>query len=413
MHLPPRWSSDGRTVYYPVYGGLWTLAVDGSTQRKYDAGGIDRQMLYWLQPPDGNHPVMADNQTIHVSVLDTESKNHGIARLDLESGRLTLVHERSCAFSDTSMHMETIGDGSAAFLALETAENPPEIWKFSRSSGEFRRFYVPNDDLDQVDMGKARLIEWEDGNGKPGKAALMLPPEYKDGETVPVVVLVYAGDDYSDYIHYFGFGGTYIDNAQLLTGRGYAVLCPDIPLIDDDYPMRQIPGRVVPAVNKLINMGIADPQRIGVYGFSYGAYSVLSLLVQTDIFRAGVSDAPIANLTSSYAQGDWYWFENYQGRMGGTPWEQRDAYIENSPFFFLDRVSAPLLLLSGTEDRNATLQAEEVFSALRRLGSKVEWRSYQGKGHDTEGMTPAMIVDYCNAVLDWFDQHLTAVSTIR
>ncbi len=74
------------------------------------------------------------------------------------------------------------------------------------------------------------------------------------------------------------------------------------------------------------------------------------------------------------------WTETGQSRMGGTLWEKRDTYVENSPIFYLDRVTTPLLLVCGSEDNVPRSQAEEVFVGLRRLGKRVELRRYEGRG---------------------------------
>ena len=225
--------------------------------------------------------------------------------------------------------MEMARDGSACYLVVEAADQSQEVWAFERDGGQ-RRVYALNPELSRVSMGRPQLLDFTAADGHRAKAALMLPPGYMGSERVPAIVVVYAGCDYSEDAGYFGFGPTHdVENAQFLAHRGYAVLYPDIPLEDRD-PMAQIPGYVAPAVERLIEMGVADPDRIGVYGHSYGGYTVLSLLVQTEIFSAAISHAPIGNLTSFYGAGNWYWFENYQGRLGRPPWEDADAYIRNS-----------------------------------------------------------------------------------
>ena len=194
------------------------------------------------------------------------------------------------------------------------------------------------------------------------------------------------------------------------------MLRPDLPLGDRD-PLRPLPGLVLPAVLRLIELGIADPDRIGLMGFSNGGYLTLALLTQTTLFRAAVAVAGIVNLTSFYGildehGGSWGVAycegEGAPGRMGGSLWENRDAYIENSPLFYLDRVQTPVLLAAGTGDfRDAdAAQAQEAFSALRRLGQQVELRLYHGEIHATPYWSRPNLQDLCDHVLDWFETHL-------
>ena len=108
---------------------------------------------------------------------------------------------------------------------------------------------------------------------------------------------------------------------------------------------------VIPGVDRVVELGIADPDRLGVMGHSYGGYSTLSLIVQTTRFKAAVDSAGPADLISVYGQMDKTgssgaigWSETGQGGMVGTPWQFRDRYIENSPIFYLDRWNTPYSL---------------------------------------------------------------------
>jgi dipeptidyl aminopeptidase/acylaminoacyl peptidase len=158
-------------------------------------------------------------------------------------------------------------------------------------------------------------------------------------------------------------------------------------------------------------MGIADPTRIGVMGQSYGGYGVLSLIVQSTRFKAAISMSGLSDLTSDYAYlsrdgGDWTgWAESEQGRMGGTPWQYRDRYIRNSPFFYLDRVRTPVLLEYGEEDETVPpLQSREAFVALRRLGKTATLVGYPGESHQLD--KPADQIDFFNRMTSWFDTYL-------
>ncbi len=95
--------------------------------------------------------------------------------------------------------------------------------------------------------------------------------------------------------------------------------------------------------------------------------------------------------------------------MDGTPWQLRDKYIENSPYFYLDEVTSPLLIVHGAEDTTiSSFLADELFVALRRLGKHVEYAKYMGEGHSAIYWKYANQVDYCNRMLSWFDRYLGA-----
>jgi len=99
--------------------------------------------------------------------------------------------------------------------------------------------------------------------------------------------------------------------------------------------------------------------------------------------------------------------EQGQELMGGTPWQFRERYIENSPIFYLDRVDTPLLLVHGAEDNAvASFLADEVFVGLRRLGKDVVYAKYEKESHSPQIWSYANQLDFCERVIAWFDAHL-------
>jgi dipeptidyl aminopeptidase/acylaminoacyl peptidase len=170
----------------------------------------------------------------------------------------------------------------------------------------------------------------------------------------------------------------------------------------------------MPGVDKAIALGIADPERLGITGHSYGGYSTLSMIVQTTRFKAAVASAGPGNLVSLYgtlrddgSSGMIGWSETGQGRMGGTPWEQRERYLANSPVLYLDRVQTPLLIVQGGLDQAVpAAQADEIFVGLRRLGKPVAYARYEGEEHWQGTWGRANVVDYWTRVLGWFDRYV-------
>jgi dipeptidyl aminopeptidase/acylaminoacyl peptidase len=178
---------------------------------------------------------------------------------------------------------------------------------------------------------------------------------------------------------------------------------------------------VLPGVNKVIELGIADPERLGVMGHSYGGYSTLCLITQTNRFRAAVEADGEADLLAGYGgmddRGTSYGIaleEEGQGAMGGTPWQFRDRYIENSPVFHLDRVETPLLIVHGGEDTAIRpFLGDEVFVDLRRLGKQVEYAKYLDEEHSPLAWSYGNQLDFCQRMIEWFNDHLMVVDRQR
>ncbi|MGO9119384.1 MAG: alpha/beta hydrolase family protein, partial [Desulfomonilaceae bacterium] len=234
---------------------------------------------------------------------------------------------------------------------------------------------------------------------------------YQEGKRCPLLVFVYGGALESDQLNQFGFNGLGEPyNMQLFATRGYAVLLPDAPQ-HLGTPMLDLAKTVLPGVDKVVDMGIADPERMGIMGHSYGGYSVLGLMVQTKRFKAAMMGDGSGDLISSYGQlnadGSSYATSREQGQelMGGTPWEYRDRYIENSPVFYLNRVETPLLIVQGSADTTVhAYLSDEVFVGLRRLGKRVTYVKYVGEDHYPYAWKRENQIDFCNRLINWFDR---------
>jgi dipeptidyl aminopeptidase/acylaminoacyl peptidase len=291
-----------------------------------------------------------------------------------------------------------------------------EVWVTDPGFEQPRQLTHLNPQLEKYEMGASRLIEWQSLDGETLEGALLLPAGYLPGKRYPLIVNVYGGAFHSNRLRHFGLGYGGIDNMQLFATRGYAVLLPDAPQ-HLGTPMLDLAKTVLPGVNKVIEMGIADPDRLGVMGHSYGGYSTLSLIVQTTRFKAAVVADGTGDLVAGYGEmdkdGSTYFvpiLETGQGLMGGAPWQYRERYIDNSPIFYLDRIETPLLIVHGAEDKAvASFLGDEIFVGLRRLGKETEYAKYEGEDHSPLYWSYANQLDYCTRLIKWFDKYLKEV----
>ena len=145
---------------------------------------------------------------------------------------------------------------------------------------------------------------------------------------------------------------------------------------------------VTAAANRLIELGVADPDRLGVQGTSYGGYATVLLITQTDRFKAAVNVSGKVDMISFYTDSprlgvrNTHAPEKSQDRLGGTLWEYPERYLDQSAILHADRIKTPLLTISGDQDPNVPAsQSREIFYALRRLGKEVEWVRYANGAH--------------------------------
>lgn len=304
-----------------------------------------------------------------------------------------------------------------------------KVYQLPTDSGVPRLLLSLNAHLEYVARASRILITYTARDGSEQRGVVLLPPGYSTGERYPLITWVYPGDLYTDTLD-----GTWLRplddpfivflNPEILAGRGYAVLFPSMPLVPPGTtgdPYRHMLDGVDPAIDTLIARGIADSTRLGIMGQSYGGYAVNCIVSQSHRFRAAISSAGVADLTSFALQ--FYpptrysdlpavelpWAEAGQGRMGSVPWRDPMRYIRNSPISYVDSVHAPILIVAG--DNDFIDQAEEWFTALDRAGKRARLVRYWGEGHIL--LSPANIKHFWRETLRWFGTHLrsSAVST--
>lgn len=394
----PMWSVDGTKVYCVGAGSVWEAAADGTSARRV----VKRDELhvrYCLQSQESHTLWGTDRSCLLLVAKNNETHHDAIVRADLVTGATEVLLEM--VEVDIGSHWVTDVDlvRSKCFFQSAGPHTLDEIWQVGVDGRDPCWLWAYNETMADVEFADSQTIEYQDANGDPQKSVLFLPAGYTEGDRAPLVVDVYGGIKPSD-------GGRMFNvYAQLLASRGYAVLYPDMPLRGPN-PMSQFPGLTIPAVNRTVELGYVDPDRVAVQGQSYGAYTVLGLITQTDIFKAALAQAPcMANMTSNYALAVGL-CESGQGGMGGTPWEKRNTYIENSPFFYLDRVKTPLLMVCGSEDKVACSQGKEVYVGLRRLGKRVELREYKGQGHWHGNWSARHVQDVYRRIFEWYDTYL-------
>jgi len=262
-------------------------------------------------------------------------------------------------------------------------------------------------------------------DGEPLKSWLYLPTPHT-GRTPPLLIMAYPGASYPGP-PLNGKPGAIIpvgDNPRLAASHGYAVLIPSLPT-----PRGQVdPGKGWDAelstiIDAAAKTGMVDAARTGYWGHSFGGYVGLMLATETDRFKAIIAAAPMSDLISMRGQGaPGAWLTPYeeeatqalagwsergdQGHLMGTPWTERQRFIDNSPVFFADRIRTPILLVHGDQDVVSLSQSREMFSDLTRLGKDALFITFYGEGHNI--VSPPNVRAYLNAAFAFLDTYLGA-----
>ena len=419
-YRPPLWDRSGRFLYFlSSAGALWKISVpDGHASEI--ARIPDRTVLdvVWRSTDNAVWSPAGESPSLTLVTRDDETKQVGLVRIALDTGKLTKLLEENKYYGEPIPYFrDFLPEGQVLVYTAEDVADPADVWIFDSKSNKSKRVTETNPDLNRYQFGLSRLVEWRSVDGIKLKGTLLLPAGYKQGERYPMIVYPYPIDQRSNNVHRFGITGAGVENMQLFSTRGYAVFCPDI-VLNQGRTMRDLANSIIPGVDKVVEMGVADNDRIGVIGHSWGGYTALSLIVQTPRFKAAVMRGGYGNLIAAY--GDMESNGSARAQMlyeadfgnlglGGTPWEFRDRYIENSPVFYLDKVETPLLIIHGGSERTVQVHnANEIFVDLRRLGKTVVYARYDGEQHTESHWGYANQVDYLNRIIAWFDRYLKA-----
>jgi dipeptidyl aminopeptidase/acylaminoacyl peptidase len=294
-------------------------------------------------------------------------------------------------------------NGEIAYVS-QTATRPQELWLWDQKTSA-RQVSHLNDAWKQFILSTPEYYKYKSFDGQEIEAALLRPPGVNPNAKLPLIALIHGGPTgrWSDSIDTWG---------QLLVTHGYAVFYPNIRG-SVGYGQKFVESNrgdwgggdfkdVMAGVKDLVNRGIADQNRLGIGGWSYGGYMAEWAITQTNEFKAAVSGAGMANLISEFGMEDhpagdeWFY---------GVPWEKPEGFLNSSPFIHLKDAKTPTLVLQGEADTiDPPGQSQELYRGLKRYGVESELVVYPREPHGFHEEKHS--VDRLNRILAWYDKYL-------
>ncbi len=404
--LPPLWDERGERLYLlGTDHQIWKVDVAAKRAQQLTT---DTERTKHIIVGNGNTVAATGNaRYLHVLTRNTKNRRNGFSRVDLSTGQSTLLREEAKVYGTTFAVPVMTPDRRHIVYAAQGSHESADLWMADVEFRKPRRLTTINPQLEKYTFGRSQLIEFNSSDGKPLRAAVLLPADYQPGKRYPMVVWVYASnDDATRNVNHFGLVGMQAFNMHMFTTRGYAVMWPDIPT-SEGAVIKDLMKAVMPAIDRVVHLGIADPDRLAVMGNSNGGYSTLALITQTKRFKAAVMNSGFGDLTAFYGTmgGGWIpWLERVGGSMRVPPWEAPMRYVENSPFYYLDRIETPLIIQAGTADGGIIKHSDQVWVGMQRLNKEAIYLRYGGEAHVLAAA--ANLKDYWKRVLAFFDQHL-------
>lgn len=337
-----------------------------------------------------------DGRHVYLALNARDRYDRAIVRWDAQTG----VTDTLARDAQYRTGLRLAKQGGTLVLNVATGNRPADPHVADASLGNVRKVHDANPQLTAQRLARTELIRYLDADGKPQWGVLYHPI----GSTgpAPTVFLVYESffDD--------GFDAA----ANYLASRGYAVMKPSVSF-ETGYPGEAWLKGVTAAANHLITIGVADSSRLGVHGGSYGGYATNLLITQTKRFKAAINISGKVDFISFYTDSprignrNTHAAERSQDRIGATLWEAPLKYIQHSAVMFADRITTPLLLMTGGEDHNVpALNTREMYYALRRLNKEVEWVNYANGGHGTPMTNETEFTHFHETMAAWYDRWL-------
>jgi len=387
-----RVAPDGKTISYvgpredgPEPHDLMLLPVTAHAARNLTGASLDRLVQDYHWQKDGSVVLVAANGFSNLLVTySTDGARHDLAPAPAGS-------------------MAVTGSGEIAFVS-QGATRPQEVWLWDQNGAPKQVTHL-NDSWNQFTLSEPELFRYKSFDGTEIQAALLKPQGYDGKSKLPLIVLIHGGPTgrWAESIETWG---------QLLVTHGYAVFYPNIRG-SVGYGQKFVEANrgdwgggdfkdVMAGVEDLVKRGIADPEKLGIGGWSYGGYMAEWAITQTNVFKAAVSGAGMANLISEFgteehpAGDEWFY---------GVPWEQPEGFLNSSPFVHLKKAKTPTLVLQGDADTVDPLgQSQELYRGLKRYGVEAELVVYPREPHGFH--EEKHLVDRLNRILEWYDKYL-------
>jgi dipeptidyl aminopeptidase/acylaminoacyl peptidase len=393
------WSPDGKMLAYiqgsePKYSAynmrhLAVVPADGGAPRVL-SGELDRSISSPLWSADGS--------AIYFTVADDRIRY--LARIPAGGGGVQRVIDGKRVVSSPSQDRH----GSIALLSA-TPAHPPEV--YAVDGGTLRRLSHQNDGwLAGVQLATTEGISTRGKDGTVVNGLLVKPASYRNGERYPAILWIHGGPNSQDQYEFrierelFAARGyvVFTANYRGSTGRGDAYS----KSIFADWGNREVRDLLAMA-DRIVAMGVADPNRLGIGGWSYGAILTNYTIASDKRFRAAVSGAGSSMQLGMYGVDEYV--TQYDAELG-QPWNNQEAWIKVSyPFFHADRIVTPTLFMGGDKDFNVPLVGgEQMYQALRSNGVATELVIYPGQHHAIR--RPTFQIDRLERYVAWYDKHL-------
>ena len=401
----PQWSPDGKWITYVTQ--LEPNLLEYSTKHVAVSpvtGGAAKVLTKTFDRMASNPRFSPDGTFIYFIADDDGTQN--LCKVPAAGGEVT----RAIA-GRLMLHAYTVAKDGAVAATISTPERPPEVFTMAAVGIEPTRITHTNDDLmDHLKLTMPEYVKFKSKDGTEVRGFLYRPVDDVPGKKYPTLLRPHGGPVWAYY-------SEFSDLAQLFAANGYVVLCPNprgstgrgqdyAKAIFADWGNKDFQDDMA-MVDYAVAQGIADPEKLGVGGWSYGGISTDFIITQTTRFKAAISGAGATKFDSLYGH-DQYILD-YETELG-RPWEKRAIWDRVSMYGKVANVTTPTLFMGGEIDWNVPiLGGEQMYQSLKSLGRETELVVYPGEYHGFK--TPSHLKDRLERYLAWYAHYVKADGT--
>ncbi|PWI31034.1 S9 family peptidase [Flavobacteriaceae bacterium LYZ1037] len=385
-----RYNDPGYPLFTQLDNGKYVFKVEDGSIYFRGSGGSE----------DGDRPFVdqRDIETGQTQRIFRSEKDKYQYFIDFAADSNTFIMSSESTTEVPNLYLATFGET----IVADAGESTKTITKHPITT-----FKDPSPELRQIEN---KIVKYQRNDGVELSFQLLLPPGYTEGTRLPTVVyaypLEYSGGKTAGQVRGSSnrFMRIYGPSHKYFLMRGYAVLDNTaMPMIGDpetvyDTFVPQLVADAEAAVTKAIDMGIADPDRIGIIGHSHGGLMVANLLAHSNLFAAGIARSGSYNKTNQP-----YGFQGERRSL----FEATQSYIDCSPTFFADKVNEPILIIHGNDDSNPgtlTFQSEVFYEAVRGSGgtARLVLLPFEDHGYRAKESIEHVLWEQIN----WFDKYV-------
>ena len=415
LDLAPKFSPDGEWIAYVSSAGhdnwngntyLHVVRPDGTGLRNVSQAFDERIGGFF-----GGAKWSPDGQWLYFNSLQGAPVR--VFRVNVASGQYQVVsaHDRQKAVSSFDLGPQ----GRFLTLALSDPQTPAEVYRLALEGGTLEKLTSVNAAFDAT-APATELMRYRSNDGLDLEGLVVKPRDFQEGKRYPLLVVIHGGPA---GVFVWGFTprrGAYPIHA--FAAQGYVLFMPN-PRGSGGYGERFRRANlrdwgygdyrdIMRGVDLLIQRGVADPERLGVMGWSYGGFMTSWIVTQTDRFQAASIGAPVTNTFSFYGTTDIPGF--MEAYFGGRPWEDSQNYMRHMAMNFVGNAKTPSLIQHGQDDRRVPLsQGEEFYRGLKKAGVTAEMVIYPRQPHGIR--EPRLMKDALERNLRWFNKWLLGLKS--